>query len=226
VILAGRLAAVLASVALLAGCSASAERPAARPKSPFAGCSALTSAPSPQPAPSVRAASSARATAPAGSVAPADAVASPDANAGAGGSGTLLPQLSLPCFTGDQKVDVGQIKGPALINLWASWCLPCREELPVFQRLAGRAEGRLHVIGVVSSDDRDAAQSLAEDLGISFPALYDRQGALLPRLGRGGLPVTVFVGAAGRISYVHNSAPLDDAALARLVSQHLGLVPA
>jgi thiol-disulfide isomerase/thioredoxin len=195
VIPARRLAAGLALVALLAGCSGSAEKPAARAASPFADCSALTSAPSPAAATS-----------------------------GAEGAGEALPAVALPCFTGDQKVDIGQIKGPALINLWASWCSPCRVELPAFQRLAGRLHDRLHVIGVVSQDDRDAAQSLAEDLGLSFPTVYDRQGALLPRVGGAGLPATVFVDAAGRISYVYNSVPLDDTALARLVKQHLGVV--
>jgi thiol-disulfide isomerase/thioredoxin len=205
VIPARRLAAVLAAVTLLAGCSGAAEKPAARTSSPFAACSGLTSAPSPA------AASTAAGAVP----------------AGAPGAGEALPELALPCFTGDQKVDIGQIRGPALINLWASWCSPCRVELPVFQRLAGRLRDRLHVIGVVSQDDRGAAQSLAEDLGVSFPTVYDRQGALLPRVGGAGLPVTVFVDAAGRISYVYNSVPLDETALARLVKQHLGVaVPA
>ena len=194
---------LLAGGALLAGCSGSAGKPAAGTSSPFADCAALTSAPSPVPATSAGSAAS----------------AVPAAAAGA-----RLPELSLPCFTGGQKVDIGQIRGPALINLWASWCTPCREELPVLQRLAGRSLGRLHVIGVVSSDDREAARSLAEDLGVTFPALDDRRAALLGRVGAAGLPVTVFVSGAGRISYVYNSVPLDDATLARLVSQHLGVV--
>jgi thiol-disulfide isomerase/thioredoxin len=203
-----RLAAVLAAgtllagVVLLAGCSGSTEKPAARTPSPFAGCAALTTAPS------------APTTAP-----PAVAGGSKSSAAG-----RRLPGLELPCFTGDQKVDIGQITGPAVINLWASWCRPCRAELPALQRLAGRYGDRLHVLGVISSDDRAAAQSLAEDLGVTFPALYDRQGALLPRLGGAGLPLTVFVGTGSQITYLHNSAPLDDAALTRLVRQHLGVV--
>jgi thiol-disulfide isomerase/thioredoxin len=114
-----------------------------------------------------------------------------------------------------------------LINLWASWCAPCREELPAFQRLATRAGDRMHVLGVVSSDDRAAAQSLAEELGVTFPAVYDRQSALRTRLAKAGLPVTVFVDAGGRISHVYNSRPLDDGALARLVERYIAVeVPA
>jgi thiol-disulfide isomerase/thioredoxin len=196
--------ALLSATALLAGCSDPAEKPAAEPPPPFADCAALTSPP-------------ARSAAAAGTGTAPSSTSS---------GGAALPHLELPCFTGNQTVDIGQIRGPALINLWASWCLPCREELPVFQRLAGRAGDRIHVIGVVSKDDRGAAQSLAGDLRVTFPALYDRQAALLGQVKKVGLPVTVFVGARGQISYIYNSAPLDDAALARLVERYLGVVPA
>jgi thiol-disulfide isomerase/thioredoxin len=139
-----------------------------------------------------------------------------------GGKG--LPDVELPCFTGGQTVDIGHIRGPALINLWASWCSPCRAELPTIQRLAERAAGRVHVIGVVSSDDRDAAQSLARDLGITFPAVFDRQGSLLRQVGAAGLPVTLFVDGQGQISHTYNGEPLGDAALARLADRYLGVV--
>jgi thiol-disulfide isomerase/thioredoxin len=222
VIRARSLAAGLALVALLAGCSGSAEKPPARAASPFADCSALTSAPSPSAGSTV--ASAGKTASSAGKTASSAGSTASSAGSTVASAGKPLPTVTLPCFTGDQKVDIGQIKGPALINLWASWCPPCRQELPVFQRLAGRLPGSLHVIGVVSQDDRGPAQSLAEDLAVSFPTVYDREGALLPRVGGAGLPVTVFVGAAGRISYVYNSEPLDDTTLVRLVKQHLGLV--
>jgi thiol-disulfide isomerase/thioredoxin len=202
-------AALCSAAALLAGCSGSSGKPAAAgAAAPFADCAALTSAPAPTTA----------------AAAGAGAASSGVASSGGGSGGAALPELALPCFTGGRPVDIGQIRGPALINLWASWCAPCRQELPVFQRLAGRAGDRVHVIGVVTGDDRGAAQSLADDLGVSFPAVYDREAALQARLGKVGLPVTVFVGAGGRISYVYNSTPLDDGALARLVERHLGVV--
>jgi thiol-disulfide isomerase/thioredoxin len=135
-----------------------------------------------------------------------------------------LPDLTLPCFTGGQTVDIGQIKGPALVNLWASWCPPCREELPAFQRLADRLDGRVRVVGVVTQDTRNGARWLATDLGITFPALVDEDADLLSGVGRSALPVTLFVDSAGRIAYTYNSQPLDDAALARLVDKYLGVV--
>lgn len=131
-----------------------------------------------------------------------------------------LPELSLSCLAGGEPVALDQVRGPAVVNLWASWCLPCRQELPVLQRLADRAEGRLQVVGVVVSDRPAAAAALAEELGVTFPALEDPDDLVRPRLGAAGVPATAFVDADGDLRYVHNL-PLHEAELARLVEEHL-----
>jgi cytochrome c biogenesis protein CcmG, thiol:disulfide interchange protein DsbE len=138
---------------------------------------------------------------------------------------TQLPDLTLPCFTGGRPVRLARLPGPAVINLWASWCGPCRTELPAMQRLADRAGDRLRVVGVDTGDGRDAAASFGADTGVALPTLYDRDKALMNALGRTALPVTVFVDAAGR-TYLYNRAALDDAALARLVREHTGVTVA
>jgi thiol-disulfide isomerase/thioredoxin len=141
------------------------------------------------------------------------------------GSGSKLPDLALPCFTGGQQVRLAALRGPAVINLWATWCPPCRTELPAMQRLADQAGDRLRVVGVDTGDERDAAASFGADTGVALPTLYDRDKTLMNALGRTALPVTVFVDAAGR-TYVYNQVALDDAALARLVRQHTGVTVA
>ncbi|MGI5146144.1 TlpA family protein disulfide reductase [Plantactinospora sp. CA-294935] len=152
-------------------------------------------------------------------------VAAPSGPAGpTPGSGRLLPALSLPCFVGGGEVAVGELRGPAVVNLWASWCPPCRKELPAFQRLAERAGDRLRVVGVNSGDARPAAQSIGEDFGLEFPNLYDRDKRLLTELGgRAVLPVTLLVDAEGRIRHRDETGALDDAELATLVRRHLGV---
>jgi thiol-disulfide isomerase/thioredoxin len=133
-----------------------------------------------------------------------------------------LPDLTLPCFAGGQPLSLTRVRGPAVLNLWSSYCGPCREELPAVQRLADRAGGGLHVIGVDTNDDRDAAASFGVDVGISVPTLFDPGQRLLLALGKRGLPATVFMDAAGR-TYVYNGPALDDAALTALVREHTGL---
>ncbi len=144
-----------------------------------------------------------------------------------GAAADLLPELTLTCFTGGTPVALRDVAGPAVINIWASWCAPCRKELPAFQRLSERSEGQLRVIGVNTRDGREAAQSIGEDFGIRFPMLFDQGAALQQRLRRNAFPLTMFVAADGRIRHIDTSGALDDARLAELVRQHLDItVPA
>ena len=129
--------------------------------------------------------------------------------------------MELPCFTGGQPFRLTDLRGPAVVNLWASWCEPCRTELPVVQRLADRSDGRLHVLGVDVGDGRAAAASFGAGKQVTMPTLYDRERRLLSALGRVTLPVTIFVDAAGR-DYVH-AEPVDAAELAELVREHTGV---
>lgn len=148
----------------------------------------------------------------------------PRAEAGSSASSTSpeLPDLTLPCFTGGEQVGLAELAGPAVINLWASWCGPCRAELPVLQRFADRAGERVHVVGVVTQDSRSRAAAFATDARITFPALLDRDGQLLARVPAVGLPATLFVDRDGRVRHLHN-AQLDGATLERFAAEHLGV---
>jgi thiol-disulfide isomerase/thioredoxin len=133
-----------------------------------------------------------------------------------------VPDLKLPCFTGGQQVALRTLRGPAVINLWASWCPPCREELPAMQRLADATAGRLHVIGVDSGDDRDAAAEFATDQKVTLPTLFDSERKLAGALGRPAIPITVFIDAVGK-RHVYDQVPPDDAKLAALVRANTGV---
>jgi thiol-disulfide isomerase/thioredoxin len=135
-----------------------------------------------------------------------------------------LPDLTLPCLRAGADTPIAHLGTAAIVNLWASWCGPCRQELPAFQRYADRAGDRVLVIGVDTKDRRPAAESLAGELGLRLPMLYDRDGALLAAVGRTALPVTLFVDAGGGIAYLYNAQALDEATLQTLAAQHLGVV--
>jgi cytochrome c biogenesis protein CcmG, thiol:disulfide interchange protein DsbE len=138
-----------------------------------------------------------------------------------GGAAGELPAVELPCFTGGAAVRLAELRGPAVLNVWGSWCGPCRAELPMVQHLADRSKGRLTVLGVDTRDSRDAAASFGTDQKISFPMLYDPDQTFLGRLGRANVPLTVFVNAAGQTHV--QTVPLDPDTLTETVRQHTGV---
>jgi cytochrome c biogenesis protein CcmG, thiol:disulfide interchange protein DsbE len=132
-----------------------------------------------------------------------------------------LPAVALDCLAGGPAVRLDGLTGrPTVVNLWASWCGPCREELPAFNRLA--ATGKVRVIGVASDDDLRSALSYAGALKLDFPSLLDEHGALKARLGVPGLPATVLLDGQGRIVRRHPG-QLTDASLADLLRTGLGI---
>ncbi|MCG5447528.1 TlpA family protein disulfide reductase [Micromonospora sp. NIE79] len=216
--------AVLPLLLAVAGCTSGtvddepAPRPAAAERpSPFRDCATLSTAPT--------ATTPGSGTATPTTATPASPGTSGTTAPAAGGS--ALPELTLSCFTGGAPVVLREVAGPAVINVWASWCPPCRKELPAFQRLSERAAGQLQVVGVNSRDSRSGAQSIGEDFGVRFPMLVDQGEALQRELKRNAIPLTLFVGADGQVRHIDASGALDDTTLAKLVRQHLGLaVPA
>ncbi|MEU4618439.1 TlpA disulfide reductase family protein [Actinoplanes sp. NPDC023801] len=140
---------------------------------------------------------------------------------GAPAAGERLPDLSLPCFTGGTEVRLRDLRGPAVINIWASWCAPCREELPVVQGLADRADGRFTVIGVDSGDRRSAAADFATDRSVTFPTLFDEEKKFADSLGVATLPATVFIDADGGMN-VHRTA-MDVDQLIEQMRKHTGI---
>jgi cytochrome c biogenesis protein CcmG/thiol:disulfide interchange protein DsbE len=132
-----------------------------------------------------------------------------------------LPDLRLPCFTGGGQISLRELRGPAVINIWASWCGPCRTELPVMQRLHDVAGGKLTVLGVDTGDVRDRGASFAADKGVNLPTLFDEDQKLVGALARMSLPVTIFLSASGQ-TFVH-PLPLDAPSLADMVHTHTGV---
>jgi thiol-disulfide isomerase/thioredoxin len=134
-----------------------------------------------------------------------------------------VPDLTLECLSGGGTVRLTRLHRPAIVNLWASWCAPCRTELPAFQRYATRRGDRVTVIGVDTGDTRDAGSALLREIGVSYPTLFDDQRRLLAAIERGALPVTLFVDADGGLRYLYNSTALDEAGIARLAQTYLGV---
>ncbi len=112
---------------------------------------------------------------------------------------------------------------PVLVNLWASWCPPCRAEMPDLIRFyqAHQAEG-LVVFAVNSADNSDAAQQFAREQAMPFPLLFDPTGSVERLFRVDGLPSTFLIDRTGTVRFVWTgqiSPALLDQKVAPLLSQ-------
>jgi thiol-disulfide isomerase/thioredoxin len=149
----------------------------------------------------------------------------PASAAVAGHTADRVPDLALDCFTGSGRARLTDLHSPTVVTLWASWCEPCKQELPDFQTFADKAEGRIRVVGVVTFDRHDTAQSFIDERKVSFPMLDDPDKRLLTAVGRNALPVTLFLSADGHIAHLYNSQALDEAGIESMATTYLGVKP-
>jgi thiol-disulfide isomerase/thioredoxin len=137
-----------------------------------------------------------------------------------------LPDLTLPCLGGGRDVTLSHLRGPMVVNLFAQWCGPCREEMPYYQQLHEKAAGAVRVLGIDYLDTQPAkALDLVQQTGVTYPLLADPSGALRPTFRIRGLPGLVLVDARGQVADVEFLEIRSYAQLRSLVEQHLGVRP-
>jgi thiol-disulfide isomerase/thioredoxin len=107
----------------------------------------------------------------------------------------------LKCLDGNSTVDIGQIKGPVLVNVWGSWCGPCKEEMPIFVDFYSKYKEKVALIGIsVEEADVQNARDFVELYGMSWPNLNDPDGSTRGTLGM-GVPITLFIDAQGKVAF-------------------------
>ena len=117
-----------------------------------------------------------------------------------GNLGPRLSEQAAPAL-GDGEVSVRELRGtPFVLNFWASWCVPCREEAPLLQRRweQARKEGVLFV-GLNMQDVREDARAFLDEFGLDFLNIRDEDNSVAREYEMTGIPETFFVSARGQI---------------------------
>ncbi len=121
-----------------------------------------------------------------------------------GASSPIAPKFTLPSRSGDM-VSLEQLKGQVvMLNFWASWCGPCRQEMPLLDQMHKRYSSLgFTLLGVnVEANTKDAERWLA-DTPVSFPVLFDKDSKVSKMYDVSAMPSTVFIDRKGNVRYLH-----------------------
>lgn len=120
------------------------------------------------------------------------------------GDAPPAPEFSLPARAG-QEVSLQSLRGQVvMLNFWASWCGPCRTEMPLLEQMHRRyASLGFTLLGVNVEADTRAAENWLEDTPVSFQILFDRDSKVSKLYGVDAMPSTIFIDRQGRVRHLH-----------------------
>ena len=111
------------------------------------------------------------------------------------------PAFSLPSLTDPaQNVSLDTFRGkPLVINFWASWCIPCRTEMPLLEQAYRAEHGRIRFLGIDSNDTSSAGRGFLNQVHVAYPVVSDGGADIAVQYGLFGLPTTIFISPSGKI---------------------------
>ena len=136
---------------------------------------------------------------------------------------TYVGGVELECLDGSAGAQLGALQGPMIVNVWGSWCGPCKEEIPIFRSFYEKAKGKVALIGVdVEESSVEDGQKFVASSGITWPNLYDPDGRSREYFGM-GVPVTWFIAADGSVVGKKIGVITDESELISLTNKYLGV---
>ncbi len=119
-------------------------------------------------------------------------------------AGSPAPDFTLKNRSGD-NIKLSELRGDVvMVNFWASWCAPCRQEMPLLEELYERyGDLGFTLLGVNVEEDSQAALDLLKEIPVTFPVLLDTQNRVSKLYHVVAMPTTVILDRDGRVRYVH-----------------------
>ena len=143
--------------------------------------------------------------------------------------GFLAPDFSLERLDGGDLITLSDLRGKViLVNIWASWCPPCREEMPAINRVYQEYESQgfeVLAVNTTYQDNEEDAAAFAQNLGLTFPILLDRTGEIRQLYLLRGLPSSYFIDREGIIRSVVVGGPMTETLIRTKIQELLELVP-
>jgi cytochrome c biogenesis protein CcmG, thiol:disulfide interchange protein DsbE len=109
---------------------------------------------------------------------------------------------------------------PAVVNIWAAWCQPCRAEMPVMQQVSLSLGKRVAFVGVDLKDNREAARTFLAKIPVTYPSYDDPSGKVMNANRLQGVPSTLFYDKAGKQTFVHQGPYFSRADLVRDIRRY------
>ena len=136
---------------------------------------------------------------------------------------SFIGGVEMDCLDQSEGAQLGALVGPIVVNVWGSWCGPCKKEMPVLRAFHDKAKNKLQLIGVdVEEANLEDGQKYVERNGITWPNLYDPDGRSREYFGM-GVPVTWFIAADGSVAHKHIGIINDLDEILTLTEKHLGI---
>ena len=140
---------------------------------------------------------------------------------GAEPGATVRPDL--PPITAEEfEAHLETIDRPAVVNVWASWCLPCRSEAPLLNEAFAQYGDQIEFIGVDVADNQTDAKAFLEEFGLDFDHFFDRNREIPAAYNGIGTPITFFFGPNGELVNTHNGV-VDERTLALNIDELLAM---
>jgi thiol-disulfide isomerase/thioredoxin len=131
--------------------------------------------------------------------------------------------VTMDCLDRSEGAQLGALRGPMVVNVWGSWCGPCKEEIPIFRSFYEKAKGKVALVGVdVEEANFDDGRRFVERNGIVWPNLYDPDGRSREYFGL-GVPVTWFIAADGTVVGKKIGVVKNEIELITLTNKYLGV---